>query len=42
VREQMTFHHVRHMDEVLPIALTHSEELEDRLKEAETHVLEPV
>jgi ATP-dependent Lon protease len=42
VREQMTFHCVRHMDEVLPIALTHSEELEDRLKEAETHVLEPV
>jgi ATP-dependent Lon protease len=42
VREQMTFHRVRHMDEVLPIALTHSEELEDRLKEAETHVLEPV
>ncbi|MEN3001532.1 MAG: endopeptidase La [Armatimonadota bacterium] len=44
VREQMTFHQVRHMDEVLPIALVHSEELEGRLKEAETTVpmLEPV
>jgi hypothetical protein len=30
------------MDEVLPIALTHSQELEDRLREAESHVLEPV
>ena len=44
VRAQMVFHRVRHMDEVLPIALVHSEELENRLKEAETAtpVLEPV
>jgi len=26
---------VRHMDEVLPLALAHGERLEDRLKEAE-------
>ncbi|MDW8107907.1 MAG: S16 family serine protease, partial [Armatimonadota bacterium] len=35
VREQMTFHLVRHMDEVLPLALAHGERLEDRLKDAE-------
>jgi len=35
VREQMHFHLVRHMDEVLPIALVRAEELEERLKEAE-------
>lgn len=35
VREQMHFHLVRHMDEVLPIALVQAEELEERLKEAE-------
>jgi len=35
VREQMTFHLVRHMDEVLPLALVHGERLEDRLKDAE-------
>jgi ATP-dependent Lon protease len=35
VREQMQFHLVRHMDEVLPLALAHGERLEDRLKDAE-------
>ncbi|MFN7162527.1 MAG: S16 family serine protease, partial [Fimbriimonadales bacterium] len=35
VREQMTFHLARHMDEVLPLALMHGERLEDRLKDAE-------
>lgn len=35
VRQQMQFHLVRHMDEVLPIALVRAEELEGRLKEAE-------
>lgn len=35
VRKQMQFHLVRHMDEVLPIALVRAEELEERLKEAE-------
>ncbi|MDW8051189.1 MAG: endopeptidase La [Armatimonadota bacterium] len=35
VRERMTFHLVRHMDEVLPLALVHCAHLEDRLKEAE-------
>ena len=31
----MQFHLVRHMDEVLPLALAHGERLEDRLKDAE-------
>ena len=35
VRNQMSFHQVRHMDEVLPLALVQGERLEDRLKEAE-------
>lgn len=35
VRKQMQFHRVRHMDEVLPIALVRAEALEERLKEAE-------
>jgi ATP-dependent Lon protease len=35
VRKQMSFHQVRHMDEVLPLALVQGERLEDRLKEAE-------
>ena len=35
VREQMQFHRVRHMDEVLPIALVRAEALEERLKEGE-------
>jgi ATP-dependent Lon protease len=35
VRAQMKFHLVRHMDEVLPLALAHGERLEDQLRDAE-------
>jgi ATP-dependent Lon protease len=35
VRAQLTFHLVRHMDEVLPFALVQGERLEDCLKEVE-------
>jgi hypothetical protein len=31
----MKFHLVRHMDEVLPLALAHGERLEDQLRDAE-------